>query len=92
MATTGAAAVPEPAADATGRSREIWFRAVLLGLFVLVLGFTAALMANSFYPCEPASGSVVQPPLADCAVFLSPWIGLVAVGIVIAVIGYLRVG
>lgn len=92
MAATGSAAIAPPAADAAERSRERWFRVVLLGLLVLVLGFTATLMANFFYPCEPAAGSVIQPPLADCAVFLSPWIGLIAVGIAIAGIGYLRVG
>jgi hypothetical protein len=92
MAATESATVPTPAADAAERSRERWFRVVLLGLLILVLGFTALLMANFFYPCEPAAGSVVQPPLGECVGFLSPWIGVVAAGIVIAGIGYLRVG
>ena len=90
-ASADAAATP-PAEEAEGRVRERWFRAVLLGLLVLVAGFTAILVANAFYPCEPAAGSLVQPPLADCAVALSPWIGLAIAGLAIAVAGYLKVG
>ncbi len=85
------AAVP-PAEDAAGRARERWFRVVLAGLVVLVAGFTATLVANAFYPCEPAAGSVLQPPLADCAVALSPWIGVAVVGLVLAALGYRRIG
>lgn len=93
MAATGSADTTQASAeDAAGRARERWFRIVLLGLVVLVAGFTATLVANAFYPCEPAAGSVVQPPLADCAVALSPWIGIAVAGLVIAVAGYLRVG
>jgi hypothetical protein len=92
MVATESAAVPAPPADAAERRRERWFRVVLLGLLVLVLGFTATLMANFFYPCEPAAGSIVQPPLAECALFLSPWLAVAAVGVIIAGIGYLRVG
>lgn len=91
ISATASGATPPPAVDPANRSRERWFRMVLLGLVVLVLGFTALLMANFFYPCEPAAGSIVQPPLADCAVFLSPWIGVAAAGIVIAGLGYMRV-
>ncbi len=89
--TAPASAAPAPP-DAAARRRGTAFRAVLLGLVVLVLGFTAVLIANAFYPCEPAAGSAVQPPLADCAVALSPWIGVAVVGLLIAVVGYLRVG
>lgn len=92
MADAGSPAVAPPAVRSENRSRERWFRIVLLGLVVLVLGFTATLMANFFYPCVPAADSVVQPPLVDCALFLSPWIGVAAAGLVIAGIGYLRVG
>ena len=85
---------PAPAAApvAAGRSRERAFRLVLAGLVVGVIGFTAILVANSAYPCAPAAGSTTQPPLADCATYLSPWVGLTIVGLVLAVIGYLRVG
>ena len=94
MTATGSAdAAATPAAeDVEGRARERWFRVVLLGLIVLVAGFTATLVANAFYPCEPASGSVLQPPLADCAVALSPWIGIAVAGLAVAVAGYLRIG
>lgn len=90
MASADVAAMTPPVADAQERSRERWVRVVLLGLIVLVLGFTATLTANFFYPCVPAAGSLVQPPLADCAVFLSPWIGLAVAGLVILGVGYLR--
>ncbi len=91
MAAGDPATSPASAPDATERSRDRWFRAVLLGLIVLVLGFTGILMANFFYPCEPAAGSVVQPPLVDCAAFLSPWIAVALVGLLLAGLGYLRV-
>lgn len=94
MATTQA---PETArttspADARSRVRERAFQLVLLGLVVLVIGFTATLVSNAVHPCEPAAGSVVQPPLADCAVALSPWIGVALAGLVLALFGYRRVG
>lgn len=92
MAASPTETTPVPAAEAAGQSRERWFRVVLLGLLVLVVGFTATLMANEFYPCVPSAGSALQPPLGDCAVFLSPWIGIALVGAVLAGIGYLRVG
>lgn len=88
---SGTAPATPSAEDAAVRARSRSFRIVLLGLVVLVLGFTAILVANAFYPCEPAVGSVVQPPLADCAVSLSPWIGVSVVGLGLAVAGYLRV-
>jgi hypothetical protein len=92
MAESGPTAAPSDARAEPNASRESWFRVVLLGLAILVIGFTAILIANSFYPCVPAADSVAQPPLAECAVFLSPWIGVAAAGVVIAGIGYLRVG
>ncbi len=92
MTASGIETAPAPPADAAGRARERWFRAVLLGLLVLVAGFTAILMANEFYPCVPASGSAIQPPLGECAIFLSPWIGIALIGAVLAGVGYLRVG
>ncbi len=82
---------PAPAESAT-RAREFAFRIVLVGLVLLVLGFTATLVANAFFPCEPAAGSTIQPPIADCAVALSPWLGIAVVGLLLAVVGYLRVG
>ncbi len=87
---TGTAA---PAAtDAATRARTLAFRIVLVGLVLLVAGFTATLVSNAFYPCEPSAGSSVQPPLGDCAVALSPWIGIAIVGLIVAVVGYFRVG
>ena len=83
----GAPLATEPAAA----RRETWFRVVLLGLVILVLGFTAVLLGQAAYPCVPAAGSTVEPPLADCAVALSPWIGLAALGFLLALLGYLRV-
>lgn len=79
-------------ADGAARARERWFRIVLVGLVVLVAGFTAILVSNAFYPCVPAAGSAVQPPLADCAVSLSPWAALAVLGLLLAVVGYRRVG
>ncbi len=92
MADASSPQVPSPATTPQERARQLWFRVVLLGLVILVLGFTATLMANFFYPCVPATGSDVQPPLADCAVFLSPWLGVAVAGLVLAVAGYLKVG
>lgn len=89
MAVADNASSPPPD-EAAPRSRERVFGAVLLGLLVLVVGFTATLVSNSFYPCVPAAGSAVQPPLLDCAVFLSPWLGLALVGLIVAGFGYLR--
>jgi len=90
------AGVPTPAPGAAppaaNAARERAFRLVLLGLLLLVAGFTATLVANAFYPCEPATGSAIQPPLADCAVSLSPWIGIAFAGLLVAIAGYLRVG
>lgn len=88
----GAAATSTTAERAAAPRRERTFQTVLLGLVLLVLGFTATLVANAFYPCEPAAGSIVQPPLTDCAVSLSPWIGLAAIGLLLAAVGYYRVG
>lgn len=86
-------ASPAPSAAESGnRRRELAFRIVLVGLVVLVVGFTATLVANAFYPCEPAAGSSVQPPIGDCAVSLTPWLGIAVLGLLIAVVGYLRVG
>ena len=86
MASTSGAPAPD-AADAT---RERSFRLVLLGLVLLILGFTAGAFANGLYPCAPASGSAIEPPLADCAVSLSPWAGVAALGLALAVLGYRR--
>jgi hypothetical protein len=72
--------------------RERSSRLVLYGLVILVVGFTAALLANGLYPCVPAAGSAIEPPLTDCAVALSPWAGVALVGLVLALIGYRRVG
>lgn len=91
MAETGAATVPGPDASPEERARTLWFRAVLVGVVLLVVGFTAILIRNSFYPCVPTGGSLLQPPLADCAVALSPWIVVAAAGLGIAGLGYLRV-
>lgn len=87
----GRATAPPAPEDRAARARELAFRIVLVGLILLVLGFTATLVGNAFYPCEPATGSTAQPPLADCAVALSPWLALAAVGLLAAVVGYLRV-
>lgn len=87
---TGTAATT--AGDSAARSRALAFRIVLVGLLLLVVGFTATLVANAFYPCEPAAGSAVQPPIGDCAVTLSPWLGLAVLGLAVAILGYLRVG
>lgn len=90
---TEAGAATGRVSDVSGeeRARTLWFRTVLAGLVLLVLGFTAILIRNAYYPCAPAEGSLLQPPLADCAVALSPWIGLAAAGLVIAGVGFLRV-
>ena len=81
-----------PAPDPAAHSRETAFRIVLLGLVLLVAGFTLTLVSNAFYPCVPSAGSVVQPPLAACAVALSPWLGVAGVGLLLALLGYHRVG
>ncbi len=82
------APIPSTQAD---RTQDRAFRIVLVGLLLLVVGFTATLVSNAFYPCEPPAGSTVQPPISDCALALSPWLGLAAVGLVVAIVGYLRV-
>ncbi len=93
-APTDAGTLPSPPGpeDRAARARELAFRIVLVGLVLLVLGFTATLVANAFFPCEPTAGSTIQPPIADCAVALSPWLGIAVVGLLVAVVGYLRVG
>ncbi len=90
--TETAATAPSVPEDATTRARDRWFRIVLVGLLLAVIGFTATLIGNDFYPCVPAAGSGIQPPLGACATFLSPWIGLVVLGAVFAVVGYRRIG
>ncbi len=89
---TGTAAPEATAVGDAARRRETAFRIVLLGLVLLIAGFTAVLVANALYPCEPAAGSSAQPPLAECAVALSPWVGVAVLGLALAVAGYLRVG
>ncbi len=91
MMEPGAATGPATDVSPDERARTLWFRAVLAGLVVLILGFTAILIRNSYFPCVPAEGSLLQPPLADCAVALSPWIGLAAAGLVLAGLGFLRI-
>ncbi len=71
-------------------ARERTFRLVLIGLLLLVLGFTAMLLSNGLYPCVPAAGSAVEPPLADCAVSLSPWAAVAVLGLALAAVGYRR--
>ncbi len=91
MTTLEGPAAPSTEAGAASRTRETWFQIVLIGLLVLVVGFTAALVSNGLYPCVPAGESSVQPPIADCAIALSPWIGVALAGLIVAAIGYLRV-
>lgn len=86
------AAQPTTAAETPEAARERPFRLVLLGLVLLVLGFTAAAFTNGLYPCVPAAGSAIEPPLTDCAVALSPWVGVALVGVALALIGYRRAG
>ncbi len=90
MATNDAASAPTTAVDATDAARERSFRLVLLGLVLLILGFTVGTFANGLYPCVPAAGSAIEPPLTDCAVSLSPWAGVAAVGLALALFGYRR--
>lgn len=90
MDTADSPSSPPPGETAASQARARTFSVVLLGLLVLVAGFTATLVSNSFYPCVPAAGTAVQPPLLDCAVFLSPWLGLALVGLVLALLGYIR--
>jgi len=90
MTTSGEAAPVTPPPTVAEAARERSFRLVLIGLVVLIVGFTAAAFANGMYPCVPAAGSSVEPPLTDCAVSLSPWAGLALVGLVLAVLGYRR--
>ena len=92
MSTPEVAATPTSTSPAPDAARERSFRLVLFGLGVLVLGFTAALLGNGLYPCVPAVGSAIEPPLTDCAIALSPWGALAFVGLVLALIGYRRVG
>ncbi len=90
MTAPGAAASAAPTTEKTDAARERSFRLVLVGLVVLILGFTAAAFANGLYPCVPTSGSSVQPPLTDCAVSLSPWAAVALVGLALAIVGYRR--
>ncbi len=83
---------PSPAAVEAGLSRDRSFQLVLIGLIILIAGFTAALLANGLYPCVPAAGSDFEPPLADCAIALSPWAGVAVIGLALALVGYRRVG
>ncbi len=95
MASRGSAPAPdeEPVAPPPRSGPvERWFTVVLLGLVLLIIGFTFAAFANGLYPCVPAAGSGVAPPLSECAVALSPWAGVALLGVVLAVVGYLRVG
>ena len=85
-------AAPAPTSDAAAKSRELWTRMVLLGMILFIVGLVAALMAQSLYPCVPPAGSTVEPPLGECAVFLSPWIVLAVIGLVVTVVAYLRTG
>ncbi len=87
MAASVTPPAPVPSADV---AREKTFRLVLLGLVLLVVGFTALLVSNDLYPCVPVAGSSLEPPLTDCALFLSPWAGVALVGLALAAVGYLR--
>lgn len=87
MTATEASTPSTPAPDA---ARERTIRLVLVGLVLLVVGFTALLVSNDLYPCVPASGSSVEPPLSDCALFVSPWAAVALVGLAIAAVGYRR--
>ncbi len=79
-----------PTANEADAARERTFSIVLVGVVLLILGFTLAAIANGLYPCVPAAGSSVEPPLTDCAVSLSPWVGILIVGLALAVLGYIR--
>lgn len=84
---------PETAASSPAAAvRERWTRLVFLGLLLLIVGFTAAAFANGLYPCVPGVGSTVEPPLADCAVSVSPWAAVAIVGLLLAGLAYRRVG
>ncbi len=87
MTTSEASAPPTSASDGV---RERTFRLVLIGLVLLVVGFTALLVTNDLYPCVPAAGSSMEPPLSDCALFLSPWAAVALVGLALAAVGYWR--
>jgi len=92
MSTPEAAASPTPTVLPADAARERSVRLVLYGLVVLVLGFTAVLLANGLYPCVPSAGSAIEPTLTDCAAALSPWGAVAFVGFVLALIGYRRAG
>jgi heme/copper-type cytochrome/quinol oxidase subunit 2 len=79
-------------ADAATKSRDLWSRIVFVGMVLFIIGFIAVLMAQSVYPCTPAAGHAVEPPLTDCALFLSPWVVLAVFGLVLFAVAYLRVG
>jgi hypothetical protein len=90
MTSPDAAATVSPPVDAPNAARERSIRLVLVGLVLLIVGFTASAFANGMYPCVPAAGSSLEPPLAECAVSLSPWAGLALVGLALALVGYRR--
>ncbi len=92
MSAPESAAAPAAPAESLDPARERSFRLVLLGLVLLIVGFTFGAFANGLYPCVPAAGSSVAPPLSECAVALSPWAGVGLIGLVLAVVGYRRVG
>ena len=80
-----------PNVGSSDAARERSFRLVLVGLVALIAGFTAGAFANGMYPCVPAAGSSIEPPLTDCAASLSPWAAVAIVGLVLALFGYRRV-
>ncbi len=90
--TESSTSPPADAVEPSAARRERWFRVVLLGLGLVIFGFTAAAFANGLPPCVPAAGSGVAPPLSECVVALSPWAGVALLGLVLAVVGYIRVG
>lgn len=91
MSATETTPAPPSTPDDVDADRERSFRLVLIGLVVLIAGFTAALLANGLYPCVPGA-SGIEPPLSDCAISLSPWAGVGIVGLAIALVGYRRAG
>lgn len=90
MSSSEVAVPVAPPSDAASAARERSFRLVLIGLVLLITGFTIAAIANGLYPCVPAAGSGIEPPPSDCAVTLSPWAAVALVGLILAVVGYRR--